>query len=533
MENTHFYTTNNGFPYNNNYTTIQLQLPLILSEIIDIDDPVYTFDDSRKGIDLKKYLVTNKSDNRGRKGYNPVNLLKVILFGFQLHGYVSTRELEGYCRNDIRFRLILGNSGSTPSHMTISNFINNYLLKSIEDIFKDINNYIFNKCNVNTNITYIDGTKIEANANKYSWVWKNASLTNRNKLYKKISSFFTDLNTTCILQKVSFPIKDAYEIDELENLLSIYINMYNLNPNSFVSGKGKRKSEYQKDYETFIDFINKLKKYAYQIDTCGEHRNSFSKTDKDATFMRIKTDYMGNDQLLPSYNLQIAVCNEFIALADIYQYASDNSCFVPFMDKYYKFYKHYPTYPVADAGYGSYDNYLFCEEHNMNKFMKFSTYKKETSDKKYQSDPFRVANFKVNKKGQLICPNNKKFIFIKNQAIKGNKYGRTVEVYQCENCNKCKLKSKCHKGKGNRKITLNKELTKIHQEVIDNLSTDLGIQLRINRSIQVEGAFGIIKQDRDYRRIVRRSMNKVRLELLLISIRFNLYKYNNIKKRTK
>ncbi len=163
MENYEIFTTNinfNDFPYNTNYTTIQLQLPLILTEIISIDDPVYTFDEVMKGIDLNKYLVTDKSDNRGRKGYNPINLLKVVLFGFQLHGNISTREIADLCRNDIRFRYLIGNNGFTPSHTTISNFINNCLVNNIEDIFNEINSYIFDKCNVNTDIAYIDGTKI-------------------------------------------------------------------------------------------------------------------------------------------------------------------------------------------------------------------------------------------------------------------------------------------------------------------------------------------------------------------------------------
>ncbi len=179
-----------AFPYNTDYTTIQLQLPLILTEIISIDDPVYTFDEVMKGIDLNRYLVILKNDNRGRKGYNPVNLLKAVLFGFMLKGYVSTRELADLCRNDIRFRYLLGNVGCTPTHMTISNFINTYLTSSIEDILNDINKYIFNKCNVNTNVAYIDGTKLEANANKYSWVWKKLLLLIEINYLKSFHHFY-------------------------------------------------------------------------------------------------------------------------------------------------------------------------------------------------------------------------------------------------------------------------------------------------------------------------------------------------------
>ena len=158
-------------------------------------------------------------------------------------------------------------------------------------------------------------------------------------------------------------------------------------------GTGRRKSLYQKQYETLSGYCERLKNYARHIEICGESRNSYSKTDHDATFMRVKSDYMGNDQLLPAYNLQAAVCDEYIAVIDAKPYASDIECFVPLMEKYNVTYGHYPKYPVADAGYGSYNNYIFCEQHGMEKYMKFSMFKKETTDKKYREDPFRAVNF--------------------------------------------------------------------------------------------------------------------------------------------
>ena len=115
-------------------------------------------------------------------------------------------------------------------------------------------------------------------------------------------------------------------------------------------------------------------------------RNSYSKTDHDATFMRMKKDYMGNDQLLPAYNIQIGVADEYIAVAEVMQHRSDMDCFVPLMKKFYGIYGFYPRYPIADAGYGSFNNDLFCQEHGMEKFMKFPMYKKETKDKSYHNE---------------------------------------------------------------------------------------------------------------------------------------------------
>ena len=119
--------------------------------------------------------------------------------------------------------------------------------------------------------------------------------------------------------------------------------------------------------------------------------------------MRMKKDYMGNDQLLPAYNIQIGVADEYIAVADVMQYRSDMDCFVPLMEKFHEGYGFYPKYPVADAGYGSFNNYRFCQDHGMEKFMKFPMYKKEATDEKYHEDPFRAVNFKTDPEGILIC----------------------------------------------------------------------------------------------------------------------------------
>ena len=163
-----------------------------------------------------------------------------------------------------------------------------------------------------------------------------------------------------------------------------------------------------------------------------------------------------------------------------------------------KEYKCFPKYPVADAGYGSLNNYIFCKENNMELFMKFGSYKKETSDIKYHNDPFRPVNFKHDSDGNLICPNNKKFIFKFKRAVKGNKYGRKEEIYECENCSNCPFRDKCFKGKTvNRQININQELTDYHNEVIKNLESIHGALLRMNRSIQAEGTFGILKEDKN------------------------------------
>ena len=187
-----------------------------------------------------------------------------------------------------------------------------------------------------------------------------------------------------------------------------------IDPEAFVHGKGHRKSKEQKLYEKLQEHHKTLKKNAEKVAIIGEHRGSCSKTDLEATFMRLKKDHMKNDQLLPAYNIQFAICDEYIAEVDVNQYASDMDCFIPLMEAFKKRYGHYPKYPIGDAGYGSYNNYLFCQENGMEKFMKFPMYAKETEDETYRDNPFRSKNFKTDKDGDLICPNGKKFLYPDN-----------------------------------------------------------------------------------------------------------------------
>ncbi len=326
--------------------------------------------------------------------------------------------------------------------------------------------------------------------------------------------------------------RQAYAVDYVSELLTMYKETTGLDETSFVSGRGHRKSIQQKQYEELHEYLERLKSYAYHIETCGEERNSYSKTDHDATFMRLKRDYMGNDQLLPAYNLQAAICDEYIAVIDVKPYASDMECFVPLMEKFNRTYGHYPKYPVADAGYGSYNNYLYCEEHGMEKYMKFTMYKKETTDKKYHENPYRAVNFAKDADGNLLCPNGRKFLFKRTQHVKYNKYGRTEELYECESCEGCQHKQECcPRAHKNRTIRMNQELTASHQEVLQNLESIHGALLRMNRSIQSEGTFGVLKWDKAYKRLLRRGEKNVILELTLISCGFNLYKYHNKKQR--
>lgn len=505
------------------YTAIQLTIPIQIEKLIETTDAVYTFSEVINHIDLNKYLTTKERRSTGRPRYDEETLLKIILFAFMENGYESLRSIEKLCKTDIRFMWLL-HEAPPPSHMTIDNFMNNVLAESIDEIFADINRYIIQRENVDLNHMYIDGTKIEANANKYSWVWKKSCEKNRQKTFEKVTKLLNEMNEKIALFGVKFEIREEYAIEYLEQLLNQYAQLCGFDPEAAVRGRGHRKTLEQRQYDSLSEYIAKLKKYAEHINICGDYRNSYSKTDHDATFMRMKKDHMGNDRLLPGYNIQFGVCDEYIAVYDVKQYASDMDCFIPLMEKYHEIYEKYPEYPVADAGYGSFNNYLYCEEHGMKKYMKFTMYEKESKDKKYHENPYRAVNFSIDTEGDMVCPNGKKFHYLYSRPIRGNKYGRTEEYYQCEDCSNCSHKEKCCKCKGNRTIRLNEELTGFHAEVLGNLNCVHGALLRMNRSIQSEGANGTIKWNRSYTRARRRGLKALNLEIALISCGFNLHK---------
>ena len=418
---------------NNNDTIRQLKLPLEIEKIIDIADPVYTFCEVMDHIDLTPYFVDDKDCKTGRPRCDAQKLLKVILFAFMEYGICSLREIEKLCQNDIRFMYLLDGM-KAPSFATFGNFIRKELTASIEQIFKDINAYIFATEQVDLQHTYIDGTKLEANANRYSWVWKKSCIKNRRKLFEKLTALIDAMNTKVLgYLGVKFEKREEYAIEYVEELLEKYSLVTNLDTSRFVSGRGHRKTLHQKQYQEMEGYL---------------------------------------------------------------------------------------------------ENYLYCEEHGMEKYMKFTMFEKETKNEKYRSNPYRAVNFKRDEKGNMICPNGRKFIFKCNRAVKGNRYRRSEELYECENCEGCPYKAECCKSaKGNRTVRINRELTSFHREVISNLESIHGALLCMNRSIQSEGTFGIIKWNRSYKRFFRRGKENVILEFTLISCGYNLYKYHNKKNR--
>ena len=481
----------------------QLKLPLSFDIKIPFDSEVRTFDDVFRRIDLNKYIVAEH--NVGRTGYNPVNMLKLILF-CQMENITSLRDMAKAAQHDIRIMWLTDEL--MPSHQAISTFMKHRLKDQVENIFYDLNRYIIDQEKIDTKTLFIDGTKIEANANKYKFIWKGSIEKFRDKLYHKITKEIQRLNEHYQEMGIFFPIYETYEAEYLKRILDFLSREVEQTEVSFVYGKGTRKTALQRDYEALFDYHKKLNEYNDYIRIIGADRNSCARTDHDATFMHMKEDYMRNGQLKAGYNVQIGVSNEYILHLDIFQDRNDYQTLIPFLEGYRKAHGFYPKYPVADAGYGGLNNYRYLKMHDMELYQKYSMYGKDTSDKKRMSDPYFALSLVKDGK-DYVAKNGDRLTYTYTNKRGNDVYtlpsGKTKEI--------------------------NDENIAYQKEVIENLTSELGIELRVQRSIQVEGAFGVIKEQMAFRRFKRRGIQNVKFEFYLIAIGYNLAKLHNKKYR--
>ena len=421
-------------------------------------------------------------------------------------------------------------NGLRPSHMTVKRFLDRLKMK-VEDIFRDINLEIEEKVDIPTMILCLDGSKFEANANKMSFIWSKNTKRYYARAWKKFIELIGRINLYfekegiavkySILKSPSIP----YML-EIGTRIEKYMEAEGIEQ---VHGRGKRKSNIQRLYEELRDLANKMVGYNIQLDLL-DGRNSCSKTDPDSSFLHMKYDYYNHTNVFkPGYNIQLGVSGGFIRNIYINTDANDLNTFIPFLKKHYEMYGYYPRIVPADAGYGSYDNYKFCKENNIELYMKFPGMHKE-KEKVTDRNRYRLRNFRQDD-GTYICPEGHEFEKASERTEKRGLYDRLIVTMENSHCGSCPVKSKCTKAKGNRKIRISPELEEMKQEVRDNLSTSVGKELMNARSAMSEGTFGIIKQDQGYDRLRRRMNSNVNLEINLMAIGFNIRKYNTIKRQ--
>jgi len=476
------------------------------------DDPMWTFLRVMEGVPMTNLFRHTVS---GRQEYDPRMMMHLVLFAYMNQIY-SLRKMEEVCRTDLRF--IFLSRGAQPSHMVFQRFIGETLATKIDLLFTDVVKTLVEMESIDTDVLYLDGTKIEANANKFTFVWKKAVEGYRTHLYTKIDQeiqMYAEAENNASILNYQRSTYTAYEVKEIRQR-----RWTELGNQLLVNGKGTRKSPKQRRYEAFSAFHEKLKEYEEKIARCGEDRNSYSKTDPDATFMHMKEDYyMKTGIFKPGYNLQIGVSDEYILALTVSQDRSDARTFIPLMEAVQKTLGHYPITPVADAGYGFYENYAFCD---LDLYLKYPHFALDNA-KSTAKQRYRARTWEKTNDGNLRCPEER---LLEAQPILMTASGRPSQSFICPSCEGCLQKSNCMKSDGNRSVTVNPKLVEYEQIARTNLQSPAGIQHRMNRSIQADGAFRILKQTYGMDRFHRRGLKNVENEAKLVAIGFNLMKFH-------
>lgn len=489
---------------------MQLKLDGFEAEkIIPANDSVRLLDEISEELDFRNLF--RAYSHIGRKpATNPITLFKILAYG-GMDGKHTSRELERACNRDINYMWLLGDE-KAPNHSEIARFRSKRLSECCEDLFYQLVKKLHERGEIRYEHLFVDGTKIEANANKYSFVWQKSTNKYQQRLEQKLEDFL------CELQNRYGVFGSAEEIQKA--LLS-------KKTVPFVYGRGKRKSQLQRDIEQLSEYISRQQKYE-QYQQTFKGRNSFSKTDPDATFMRMKEDHMQGAQLKPGYNVQLAVEGEYITGLDVSSERSDQLTLIPLLDRMDEQLGQVYGDVTADAGYESEENYTYFEKKEQTCYVKPQSYER-SKRRKFKSNMHLRENMPYDAgKDEYTCPNGKKLraVYTGKRTSKSG-FESEITYYECESCEGCPHKKNCTRAKGSRKMQLSKEFLRQREQSLKNITSEQGVLLRMNRSIQSEGAFGVIKQDYGFRQFLLRGNKKVKTEMYLMAISYNINKLHH------
>lgn len=367
---------------------------------------------------------------------------------------------------------------------------------------------------------FVDGTKIEANANKYTFVWKKAVLKNEARMQKKLGTLMDR-----IVPEKEFP--DFVTVEMMEEILTDLKEKIDKEGIVFVHGSGRRKTQPQRDYEALQEFKERQKKYDSYKALLG-NRNSFSKTDPDATFMRLKDDHMRNAQLKPAYNLQVAVESEYIVGVDLSSHRSDMRALIPFLDNLEVSYGRRYQNLICDAGYESEENYSYLGGKEIKPFIKPSNYEYSKTRKFQREMEFRLSMDYLSDQDAYRCKAGRLLTYRKdNQRVSASGFKSTSRIYECESCDGCAYLGKCYRGKYSKTIHVSKSFDHYRAKSLANITSEEGTLLRVNRSIQAEGVFGVLKWNYGFQRFLTRGAVNVKTECLLLAFSFNINKLHH------
>ena len=491
-------------------------LPPSLDELIDASHPVRIVNKVINSIDLR--LLGAQYKGGGASSYHPAMLLKVIVYSYLTNIY-SSRKMETAIRENIHLMWLSGMQ--RPDHHTLNRFRSERLRYTLKTIFVQVVTLLADQGLVSLKEVYVDGTKLEANANKYTFVWGNAIKTNKIKMKQQLDELWRYAKRVAAEERElpeppPFEDIDADKIKEAVEQIQQAIE----NDQSSEGLKAKQKLKYaQKNWPAALD------KYAVQQQIL-EGRNSYSKTDTDATFMRMKEDHMKNGQLKPGYNLQISTNNQYIVDYSIHQSSTDTATLTPHIEEHKEQYGSYPDVVVTDAGYGSEQNFAYLEDNKIEGYVKYNYFDKDQQGAYAKQHPFAASQLHYNKEQDVYyCPMGQQMHNIGTTSkTTATGFKQTITHYQAANCEGCPLRGACHKSKYNRVIEVNHTLNEHKRKATERLTSEKGIYYRKRRPVDVEPVFGNIKSNHGFKRFMLRGKEKVLIEAGLLALAHNLRK---------
>ena len=489
-------------------------LPPSLDELIAKGHPVRIVDEVIDKIDLTPLL--NKYEGGGTSSYHPKMLLKVLVYSYVNNVY-SSRKIEESVKENINFMWLAGMN--RPDHNTINRFRGERLKDVLREIFVQVVELLVEEGLISLKEIYVDGTKFEANANKYTFVWGKSIKTNKEKMKKQLDDLWQYAQSIAA-EEIDNPEPPDFTTIDRKKVNETIAKIDAALADKPVDKKVKQKLNYAKK-----NWPKNLEKYEEQ-EKILDGRNSYSKTDPDATFMRMKEDHMKNGQLKAGYNVQISTSKQFIVNYTLHPNPTDTTTLPHHLEQYEKDYNQKPSCVTADAGYGSQENYQYLEEREIEAFVKFNYFDKKQSPKFAAKYPFSVDTLHYNKERDCYyCPMGQEMSLIGTSKKKTSTgFEQIISRYQAKNCQGCPLRSSCHKSKSNRIIEINHELIKYKQMATEKLNSEEGIKHRKQRPVDVEPVFGNIKNNHHFKRFMLRRKEKVAVEFGLLALAQNIRK---------
>ena len=488
-----------------------LLLPPSLDELVPENHMVRVVDAVIDRLDISGILSTYRGG--GNSAFNPKMMLKVLVFAYLSNVY-SSRRIEELLKRDIYFMWLAGMK--RPDFRTINYYRGKRLKEGFDAVFTQVVELLHEEGFVSLKVQYIDGTKIESVANKYTFVWRGSVEKHDAKLKAKTEAVLRQIEQSHAIETQENPVAEeltAEEVTQRVERIKAKVDKDNLN-------KEERKAI--KRIET--DAVPRMNRYREQLATMGA-RNSYSKTDPQATFMRMKEDAMLNGQLKPGYNVQISTENQFITNFAVYQRPADTLTMIPYLESFKARYGRQSEEVSADSGYGSEENYEYMFSNGILPYVKYNMFHAEQR-RSCLDNPFRVPNLFYNPDEDFyVCPMGQKLKFIRQEKrYTASGYAQTVSIYRASRCQGCPLRGQCHKSKHDRQIEVNHTLDGYKARARELLTSEQGLKHRSNRPIEPEAVFGQIKECGKFRRLRLRGLTGAKIEFGLKALAHNLRK---------